>query len=112
MTGVQTCALPICSDDEWRRALTLVGSAGRVDLLHPTLAARDMLRHLFPEDDVHAYLPVKVEARCRCSRERVDLVLRSFPRNEIAEMVVDGEISVTCEFCNARYGFAPSDLGL
>lgn len=100
------------SDDEWRRALTLVGSVGRVDLLDPTLAARDMLRHLFPEDDVRAYQPVKVEARCRCSRERVDLVLRSFPRNEIAEMVVDGEISVTCEFCNARYGFAPSDLGL
>ena len=42
-----------------------VGSAGRVDLLDPTLAARDMLRHLFPEDEVHAYQPVKVEARCR-----------------------------------------------
>lgn len=100
------------SDDEWRRALTLVGSVGRVDLLDPNLAARDMLHHLFPEDDVRAYQPVKVEARCRCSRDRVDMVLRSFPRNEIAEMVVNGEVSVTCEFCNVRYGFAPIDLGL
>lgn len=100
------------SDDEWRRALTLVGSVGRLDLLDPSLAARDMLHHLFPEDDVRAYQPVKVEARCRCSRDRVDMVLRSFPKNEIAEMVVNGEVSVTCEFCNARYGFAPNDLGL
>ncbi|MBM3508076.1 MAG: hypothetical protein FJX64_10330 [Alphaproteobacteria bacterium] len=99
-------------DEEWRRALALVGSTGRLDLLDPKLGARDMLRRLFPEDDVRAYRPVQVEARCRCSRERVDMVLRSFPAGEIADMVVDGEITVTSEFCNAHYRFAQADLNL
>jgi molecular chaperone Hsp33 len=97
-------------DDEWCRVLALVGSSGRLDLLDPKVTARDMLRYLFPEDDVRAYQPVQVEGRCRCSRERVDMVLRSFPAAEIADMVVDGVITVTCEFCNTHYRFAPGDL--
>lgn len=103
---------PERDDEEWRRALALVGSASRIDLLDPNLSARDMLLRLFPKDEVRVYRPMQVEAGCRCSRERVDMVLRSFPATEIADMVVEGEITVTCEFCNARYGFAPRDLGL
>jgi molecular chaperone Hsp33 len=38
------------------------------------------------------------------------MVLRSFPAAEIADMVVDGVITVTCEFCNTHYRFAPGDL--
>jgi molecular chaperone Hsp33 len=30
---------------------------------------------------------------------------------DIAEMTVDGEVWVTCEFCNARYSFDPADFG-
>ncbi len=100
------------SDDDWRRALALVGSSGRADFLNPGLDPRGMLQRMFPEDDVRVFDPVSVEAQCRCSRDRVDSVLRSFPPEEIAEMVVDGEITVTCEFCNHRYLFLPQDLGL
>ncbi len=103
---------PERDDEEWRRVLALVGSSGRLELLDPKVTARDMLRDLFPEDDVRAYQPIQVEARCRCSRERVDMVLRSFPASEIADMVVDGEVTVTCEFCNSHYRFAPIELNL
>ena len=27
-------------------------------------------------------------------------------------MVMDGEVGVTCEFCNARYDFDPKTFGL
>ncbi|MHA1107708.1 MAG: Hsp33 family molecular chaperone HslO, partial [Alphaproteobacteria bacterium] len=57
------------------------------------------------EDGVRVFDPVALEMRCRCSRERVVRVLRSFPRTEIESMKVDGRISVTCEFCNAGYDF-------
>lgn len=103
---------PERDDEEWRRVLALVGSSGRLDLLDPKVTARDMLRHLFPEDDLRAYQPLQVEARCRCSRDRVDMVLRSFPASEIADMVVDGEVTVTCEFCNSHYRFSPKELNL
>jgi molecular chaperone Hsp33 len=35
----------------------------------------------------------------------VERVLRSLPRPALDEMVVDGRISVTCEFCNTTYEF-------
>jgi molecular chaperone Hsp33 len=75
---------------------------------------RDDLIQPFRIDDadVRVWRPVSVEARCRCSRERMDRVLRSFPRLEIVEMVVDGAVTAMCEFCNAGYAFPPVELGL
>jgi molecular chaperone Hsp33 len=38
-------------------------------------------------------------------------MLGSFSRDDREHMVENGAISVTCEFCNATYRFAPSDIG-
>jgi molecular chaperone Hsp33 len=37
-------------------------------------------------------------------------MLRSFSPEDRDYMVEDGAISVTCEFCNANYRFAPADV--
>jgi molecular chaperone Hsp33 len=37
-------------------------------------------------------------------------MLRSFTPAEREDMVENGAISVTCEFCSATYVFAPADL--
>ena len=37
-------------------------------------------------------------------------MLGRFSRREREEMAENGEISVTCEFCNRAYRFAPSEL--
>ncbi len=50
-----------------------------------------------------------LQAKCRCSRERVERVLRALPPAELDDMVVDGRISVTCEFCNTQYEFDDED---
>jgi molecular chaperone Hsp33 len=53
-----------------------------------------------------------VDARCRCSRERVQMFLARFPRAELADMrEPDGQVSVTCEFCSARYEFGLEEVG-
>ena len=50
--------------------------------------------------------------RCRCSRERVTTFLKSFGAAELADMrEPDGGVSVTCEFCNTTYRFAPEEIG-
>jgi molecular chaperone Hsp33 len=51
-----------------------------------------------------------VEARCRCSRERIARILLAFPADEIEDMRKDPVTTVTCEFCNTRYEFAATDL--
>ena len=57
------------------------------------------------EDGVRAYAPHALMAKCRCTRHRVETVLRALTPDEIADMKVDGKITVTCEFCSAVYDF-------
>jgi len=41
---------------------------------------------------------------------RVKELLKRFSREDLADMVVDGEVRVTCEFCNSRYCFDPGSI--
>ena len=84
----------------WLAALGLAGCAPRVD---------DRSR-LFNEDGVRVWAPTDLNASCRCSRERVATVLASLPRDEIADLKVNGNVEVTCEFCNSTYTFDDAQL--
>lgn len=98
------------ADDGWRRSLVLMSSATTAELLDPALASNDLLYRLFHEDGVRVTAPQPLRARCRCSRERVETVLKSLPRDEVESLKVDGEVVVTCEFCSRSYSFADADL--
>ena len=37
-------------------------------------------------------------------------LLRRFTSEDLKDMVVDGEVWVTCEFCNSRYRFDPASF--
>jgi molecular chaperone Hsp33 len=97
-------------DDAWRRAVLLMKSCTRDELLDQRLNANDLLFRLFHEDGVRVFEPDALEMRCRCSRGRVENVLRSFPRSEIETMKVENRVVVNCEFCNAEYGFDDAQL--
>lgn len=92
-------------DDAWRRATVFMGSCTSAELVDPQLAPERLLFRLFHEDGVRAYRPHALAARCRCSQRRGETVLRALKPEEIAEMKVDGMITVTCEFCGAAYEF-------
>jgi molecular chaperone Hsp33 len=38
-------------------------------------------------------------------------MLASFPREDRAGMVEDGQVVVTCEFCSTVYAFTPQEAG-
>jgi len=92
-------------DDAWRRAAIFMSSSTSAELIDPALAPDRLLFRLFHEDGVRAYAPHALAAKCRCSRQRVETVLRALTADEIADMKVDGKITVTCEFCSAVYDF-------
>ncbi len=97
-------------EDGWRRAVIMMSSARDEELLSPDLEPNALLFRLFHEDGVRVWDPAPVAFGCRCSAERVQGVLRSFTVDEIRDMSVDGEISVTCEFCSTRYEFPAADF--
>lgn len=98
-------------EDDWRRAMVLMASVTGDELLSTDLAASDLLYRLFHEDGVRVYEGHALRFGCRCSRERVENMLRSLPREEVQELKIDdGRVEVTCQFCSTDYHFTDADL--
>ncbi len=95
-------------EEDWTRARALAETVEDHELLDPTLPPDRLLYRLFHEEQVRAYRAIPLETYCSCSRPRVEELLRRFSPEDLADMVVDGEVWVTCEFCNARYRFDPA----
>jgi molecular chaperone Hsp33 len=95
-------------EEGWTRAKALAETVEDHELLDPTLPPGRLLYRLFHEEQVRAYRAIPLETYCSCSRPRVEELLRRFSPEDLADMVVDGEVWVTCEFCNARYRFDPA----
>lgn len=106
--GTQPHVVP--EDDAWVEGQALVETIDDLELLDPDLSTERLLFRLFHEHGVRVFRAVDVEAKCSCSRERVEGILKSFPPEERAEMIEDGRIAVTCEFCNTRYLFEPESV--
>jgi molecular chaperone Hsp33 len=92
----------------WRRAVALAATVEDHELLDPTLPPERLLWRLFHEEEVRAFDAAPLDARCNCSRERVDAMLAQFSPDEIADMTESNIIAVTCEFCNTSYQFEAS----
>lgn len=97
-------------EDGWRNAMALMSTVKRRELLDPDISARELLYKLFHEEGVRAYRVKPLDARCRCSRGRIERVLAAMPRDDIEDMKIDGEIVVTCQFCSAQYRFDDAAL--
>jgi len=98
-------------EDGWRRAMVLMSSATASELTDPDLSPHHLLFRLFHQETVRVFDTQPVEARCRCSRERIISILRSFPPEDIDELRQDAVTTVTCEFCNTRYEFDRDEIG-
>ncbi len=97
-------------EEAWRRAVILMSSSRDDELLDPGLHPHDLLFRLFHEDGVRVLNAESLEMRCRCSAERVETMLQSFPRKEIEALKVGDEVVVTCEFCGHDYFFSEDDI--
>ncbi|MGK9165399.1 Hsp33 family molecular chaperone HslO [Inquilinus limosus] len=102
--------VPTDREDDWRRAMVLLGSATDAELTEPGLSGEALLYRLYNEDGVRVFPTQPMRFACRCSRERVASMLKSMPKAEIESLAVDGRVEVACEFCNTRYDFDRDQL--
>jgi len=100
----------IIEDDRWVKARALLATVEDHELLDPELSALQLLYRLYHEDHVRAGDPVALNWHCRCSRPRIENMLRQFSAEELADMNERGEVVVTCEFCNSTYRFDADTL--
>jgi molecular chaperone Hsp33 len=96
-------------DDAWVEGRSLIATVEDVELIDPDLSGERLLYRLFHERGVRVFAPLALQAKCSCSREAVSAMLNSFAPQDRAEMVRDGKVEVTCEFCSSVYQFTPQE---
>jgi molecular chaperone Hsp33 len=99
-------------DDAWVEGQSLIATVEDVELIDPDLSGERLLYRLFHERGVRVFPPLPLRAKCSCSREAVSSMLESFAAKDRAEMVKDGQVVVTCEFCSSVYAFTPEEAGV
>ncbi|GEC53805.1 molecular chaperone Hsp33 [Bradyrhizobium japonicum] len=107
-----TAAHSVPDDDAWVEGQSLISTVEDVELIDPDLSGERLLYRLFHERGVRVFNPQTLRAQCSCSRDAVSCMLKSFAPNDRAEMVKDGKVVVTCEFCSSVYEFTPQEAGV
>jgi molecular chaperone Hsp33 len=102
----------VAEDDAWVEGQSLIGTVEDIELIDPDLSGERLLYRLFHERGVRVFNQVALQARCSCSRDAVSSMLKSFDGKDRAEMVKDGKVVVTCEFCSSVYEFTPQEAGV
>ncbi len=99
------------ADESWNRATILLDTLKMTELLDPTLSAEILLYRLYHDDGLHVFDSRLVQAKCRCSAERLGGALRSLPVHDREEILQEkGSVEVVCEFCKTVYSFSEKDF--
>src|ERR1700743_1552758 len=102
----------VAEDDAWVEGQSLISTAEDIELIDPDLSGERLLYRLFHERGVRVVNPLSLHAQCSCSREAVSSMLKSFAPKDRADMVKDGKVVVTCEFCSSVYEFTADEAGV
>ncbi len=94
----------------WEDAVALLQTITADEMLDAGLHAHDVLFRLFHEDGVRVYDMLPLRHQCRCSYTRAQMVAQTIPPGERDALKIDGEMVITCEFCNSSYKFKDADL--
>ncbi|MGX9391168.1 Hsp33 family molecular chaperone [Nitrobacteraceae bacterium UC4446_H13] len=102
----------VAEDDAWVEGQSLIGTVEDIELIDPDLSGERLLYRLFHERGVRVFPTQAVQAKCSCSRDAVSGMLSRFAPEDRADMVKDGKVVVTCEFCSSVYEFTPQEAGV
>ena len=97
-------------DESWRTATTLAATLTEAELLDDQLTPDRLLYRLFHSEGVATDRPRALAYGCRCSRARLSGILEGFSADDLDHMAVDGDIVMTCEFCNLDFRFGRAEV--
>ncbi|MBR9824237.1 MAG: Hsp33 family molecular chaperone [Alphaproteobacteria bacterium] len=97
-------------DEDWEHCRVLFDTLEDSELLDSDLSAGALLYRLFNEDGVRIFEPTSLQRRCACDHERLKRIIASFSEDDQAHMVRDGEVVMTCEYCNRDWRFSEEEV--
>ena len=92
-----------CKADDWHTISVLCDTLKEEELLSETLSLNEVLYRLFHEFGVSVYPTAVVQARCRCSLQRMASLVEQVVQEETAGESLPQEVEMTCEYCGKTY---------
>lgn len=108
--GVDPALDDSAQEESWVTATALAATLTDSELLDDALPPEQLLYRLFHSEGVAADRARALSYGCRCSRARLAGILEAFPTDDLDHMVVDGDIVMTCEFCNFDFRFPRTEV--
>jgi molecular chaperone Hsp33 len=97
-------------EESWRTATILAETLTDAELLDDALAPETLLYRLFHTEGVAVDRARALSYGCRCSRARLSGILETFSIDDLDHMAVEGDIVMTCEFCNFDFRFTRDEV--
>lgn len=82
---------------------TLTDTITATELLQ--LSPEDMLYRLFHQEVVEVFPAQPIQFVCGCSREKCEAAIISLGQQAIEEHIAEGQLDISCEYCNTTYQF-------
>jgi molecular chaperone Hsp33 len=109
--GVDPALDEAAQEESWITATMLAGTLGDAELLDESVPPERLLYRLFHGMGVATDRARALSYGCRCSRARLAGILEGFSADDLDHMTVDGDIIMTCEFCNFDFRFPRAGVG-
>lgn len=98
------------NDETWAHMEALLNTLSPQEFLDFSTDYQTLLYRLFHEGGVTIFDPLPLKAQCRCSEEKIRNFLSTLTLDEVEDLFENGQLQITCEFCNHRYVFDRKDL--
>jgi len=93
----------------WEHITIIAKTTTNEELLD--LSNEDFLYRLFHAEEVRLFTPQSIQFQCSCSLERCKGSIISLGESEINKIIKEqGQVNMTCEFCNSQYHLNQDDL--
>jgi molecular chaperone Hsp33 len=108
--GVDPALDQAAQEESWRTAQALLATLTVDEMVDDALPPETLIWRLFHGEGVAMDRPRALAYGCRCSRQRLSGILEGFSDDELNDMAVDGDIVMTCEFCNLDFRFGRDEV--
>lgn len=93
----------------WEFAVQLGQTVSEHELLN--LDNETLLYRLYNETEIRIFETRSTQFRCKCNQEKMKQVIKILGEDESKELLKEqGEVAISCDFCNKKYSFDPIDI--
>ncbi len=89
--------------DDWFTAMSLLSTVKGEEAWH--LGPEELLHRLFWQEGLKVYDAKTVQFQCRCSREKLEVIMAQLSLEDKQAVTKDGVITVSCDYCGEVYLF-------